>query len=87
MVTALWADNVSMSPRGADRDSPQRKELWERWPVRIAVVCAAVALFGVGIESESYASPAHSTWHAKTTSLLRELGFASPIEKHAVGKH
>jgi hypothetical protein len=77
-----------MSPRrGADRRSPQRKGLWERWPTRIAVLCAALALFGVGLYSESYASPEHSSWHAKTSSLLREIGFASPLDKHVVGHH
>jgi hypothetical protein len=86
VVTASRVDNGSMSPRGANRRTPQRKELWERWPIRIAILCATVALAGVGVDSESYASPEHSTWHAKTSSLLREIGFASPLEKHAVGK-
>ncbi|CAN5662745.1 hypothetical protein BH09ACT7_BH09ACT7_45030 [soil metagenome] len=83
VVTASRVDNEEMSPRSTEGQPPHRKEFWERWPVRIAVLCATLALVGVGIDSESYAAPEHSSWHAKTTLLLREIGFASPLEKRA----
>ncbi|MET0699723.1 MAG: hypothetical protein ABWY93_08655 [Mycobacterium sp.] len=71
-----------MTPRGTDRRSAQRKNLWERWSTRLAVVCATLALFGVGLYSQSFVSPQHATWQGKTTSLLREIGFSPPIDRH-----
>ncbi len=84
VVTVLRADNVKMlSSRGADR-RPQRKDLWERWTTRIAVICGTLALLGVGVYAQSYASPQHATWQGKTTMLLREIGFAPGLEGHDV---
>jgi hypothetical protein len=72
------------SSPGADRQPPEPKDVWERWSTRLAVICAALALFGVGLYAQSYATPEHPTWQGKTTSLLREIGFAPPHDRDDV---
>jgi hypothetical protein len=71
-----------MSLRGADSRTPQRKNVWERWSTRVLVVCATFALLGVGLYSQSFVSPEHATWQGKATSLLREIGFTPPLDRH-----
>lgn len=56
-----------------DRKAP-RREFWELWWVRVAVVAVvAVSVITVAVLSD----PSHASWEAKTWELVHDMAAAS----------
>jgi hypothetical protein len=69
-----------MDMRGHRVGRAHRREFWERWTTRIAVVALVITVIGGGVYANPESVPGYAPWQDRASTLLRQIRFGGALD-------